>query len=230
MRARSRPIASRGPRSSRTTTARARSLCICSCPEARDADRRLGDRRLQAGAARAAEARAGRCRPHPDRLDVENRARRDDDPARNGSSADVPDPRLDASCGRVHSGSLGTHRARGGAADRVRVARPRRARAGADAGRPALCAATGGRRVRRGHRRGRARISEGARPGADRPRRPGALACDRACTPAGGTLSRRPYPSVPTYPAWHGCIRVPMWIAVSLYAQIPAGSSVYVYL
>jgi len=38
------------------------------------------------------------------------------------------------------------------------------------------------------------------------------------------------YPSVPAYPASHGCVRVPMWIAVSLYAQIPSGSSVYVYL
>lgn len=38
------------------------------------------------------------------------------------------------------------------------------------------------------------------------------------------------YPSVPAYPASHGCVRVPMWVAVSLYAQIPSGSSVYVYL
>jgi peptidoglycan hydrolase-like protein with peptidoglycan-binding domain len=38
------------------------------------------------------------------------------------------------------------------------------------------------------------------------------------------------YPSVPAYPASHGCVRVPMWLAVSLYAQIPPGSSIYVYL
>jgi lipoprotein-anchoring transpeptidase ErfK/SrfK len=38
------------------------------------------------------------------------------------------------------------------------------------------------------------------------------------------------YPFVPAYPASHGCVRVPMWIAVSLYAQIPSGSSIYVYL
>jgi peptidoglycan hydrolase-like protein with peptidoglycan-binding domain len=37
------------------------------------------------------------------------------------------------------------------------------------------------------------------------------------------------YPFVPAYPASHGCVRVPMWIAVRLYAQIPPGSSVYVY-
>jgi lipoprotein-anchoring transpeptidase ErfK/SrfK len=37
------------------------------------------------------------------------------------------------------------------------------------------------------------------------------------------------YPSVPAYPASHGCVRVPMWVAPSLYAQIPGGFPVYVY-
>ncbi len=37
------------------------------------------------------------------------------------------------------------------------------------------------------------------------------------------------YPDVPAYPASHGCVRVPMWLAPSLYTQIPYGSSVYVY-
>jgi lipoprotein-anchoring transpeptidase ErfK/SrfK len=37
------------------------------------------------------------------------------------------------------------------------------------------------------------------------------------------------YPSVPAYPASHGCVRVPMWVAPSLYAQIPYGDAVYVY-
>ena len=37
------------------------------------------------------------------------------------------------------------------------------------------------------------------------------------------------YPEVPAYPASHGCVRVPMWLATSLYAQIPYGSAIYVY-
>jgi peptidoglycan hydrolase-like protein with peptidoglycan-binding domain len=37
------------------------------------------------------------------------------------------------------------------------------------------------------------------------------------------------YPSVPTYPASHGCVRVPMWIAPRLYAQQTPGSTVHVY-
>jgi peptidoglycan hydrolase-like protein with peptidoglycan-binding domain len=37
------------------------------------------------------------------------------------------------------------------------------------------------------------------------------------------------YPSVPAYPASHGCVRVPMWLAPSLYEQIPIGGAIYVY-
>jgi hypothetical protein len=37
------------------------------------------------------------------------------------------------------------------------------------------------------------------------------------------------YPSVPAYPASHGCVRVPMWIAPSLFAGNPYGTTVYVY-
>ena len=36
-------------------------------------------------------------------------------------------------------------------------------------------------------------------------------------------------PSVPPYPASHGCVRVPMWIAPRLYATNPYGETVYVY-
>ncbi len=36
-------------------------------------------------------------------------------------------------------------------------------------------------------------------------------------------------PSVPPYPASHGCVRVPMWIAPQLYATNPYGETVYVY-
>jgi N-acetylmuramoyl-L-alanine amidase len=37
------------------------------------------------------------------------------------------------------------------------------------------------------------------------------------------------YPSVPAYPASHGCVRVPMWIAPSLFADRPYGQTIYVY-
>jgi PKD repeat protein len=36
-------------------------------------------------------------------------------------------------------------------------------------------------------------------------------------------------PSVPPYPASHGCVRVPMWVAPYLYATNPYGETVYVY-
>ncbi|MBA3736420.1 MAG: L,D-transpeptidase family protein [Actinobacteria bacterium] len=36
-------------------------------------------------------------------------------------------------------------------------------------------------------------------------------------------------PSVPPYPASHGCVRVPMWVAPQLYRAIPYGETVYVY-
>jgi hypothetical protein len=36
-------------------------------------------------------------------------------------------------------------------------------------------------------------------------------------------------PSVPPYPASHGCVRVPMWIAPTLSATNPYGETVYVY-
>jgi lipoprotein-anchoring transpeptidase ErfK/SrfK len=37
------------------------------------------------------------------------------------------------------------------------------------------------------------------------------------------------YPSVPAYPASHGCVRVPMWVAPRLFAMNPWGRTVYVY-
>jgi PKD repeat protein len=36
-------------------------------------------------------------------------------------------------------------------------------------------------------------------------------------------------PSVPPYPASHGCVRIPMWVAPILYRTIPYGETVYVY-
>jgi hypothetical protein len=37
------------------------------------------------------------------------------------------------------------------------------------------------------------------------------------------------YPDVPPYPASHGCARIPMWIAQTVYTQIGYGSTVIVY-
>lgn len=37
------------------------------------------------------------------------------------------------------------------------------------------------------------------------------------------------YPDVPPYPASHGCSRIPMWVAQTVYAQIALGSAVIVY-
>ena len=37
------------------------------------------------------------------------------------------------------------------------------------------------------------------------------------------------YPSVPAYPASHGCVRVPMWIAPALYARHGYGATIAVY-
>jgi PKD repeat protein len=36
-------------------------------------------------------------------------------------------------------------------------------------------------------------------------------------------------PSVPPYPASHGCVRIPMWMAPHLYRTVPYGQTVYVY-
>jgi lipoprotein-anchoring transpeptidase ErfK/SrfK len=36
-------------------------------------------------------------------------------------------------------------------------------------------------------------------------------------------------PSVPPYPASHGCVRVPMWVAPYLFRVVPYGETVYVY-
>lgn len=44
-----------------------------------------------------------------------------------------------------------------------------------------------------------------------------------------GTFAIHGYPSVPTTPASHGCVRVPMWIASTLYARSPVGTPVLVY-
>jgi peptidoglycan hydrolase-like protein with peptidoglycan-binding domain len=37
------------------------------------------------------------------------------------------------------------------------------------------------------------------------------------------------YPDVPPYPASHGCVRIPMWLAPKIYPEIPMGSAIYIY-
>jgi peptidoglycan hydrolase-like protein with peptidoglycan-binding domain len=37
------------------------------------------------------------------------------------------------------------------------------------------------------------------------------------------------YHDVPYYPASHGCVRIPIWVATRVYALIPYGTAVYVY-
>ena len=44
-----------------------------------------------------------------------------------------------------------------------------------------------------------------------------------------GLLAIHGYPSVPTYPASHGCIRTPTWDQDALYPLIPVGTYVYIY-
>ena len=44
-----------------------------------------------------------------------------------------------------------------------------------------------------------------------------------------GAYAIHGYPSVPTSAASHGCVRVPMWIADTLYKRTPVGTPVFVY-
>jgi peptidoglycan hydrolase-like protein with peptidoglycan-binding domain len=36
------------------------------------------------------------------------------------------------------------------------------------------------------------------------------------------------YPSVPAYPASHGCVRVPMWVATRLWSALPHGATIWI--
>jgi hypothetical protein len=51
----------------------------------------------------------------------------------------------------------------------------------------------------------------------------------RTMTFYGNSFAIHGYPSVPPYPASHGCVRVPIWIADWLYDQTPVGQRVFVY-
>ena len=44
-----------------------------------------------------------------------------------------------------------------------------------------------------------------------------------------GAFAIHGYPSVPPYPASHGCVRTPMWIAPTLFAANDYGETVYIY-
>jgi peptidoglycan hydrolase-like protein with peptidoglycan-binding domain len=44
-----------------------------------------------------------------------------------------------------------------------------------------------------------------------------------------GLLAIHGYPSVPTYPASHGCARTPLWSQDELYPLVPVGTYVYIY-
>jgi lipoprotein-anchoring transpeptidase ErfK/SrfK len=44
-----------------------------------------------------------------------------------------------------------------------------------------------------------------------------------------GILAIHGYPSVPAYPASHGCIRVPLWDQDELFPMVEVGTKVYVY-
>jgi Putative peptidoglycan binding domain/L,D-transpeptidase catalytic domain/PKD domain len=44
-----------------------------------------------------------------------------------------------------------------------------------------------------------------------------------------GAFAIHGYPSVPPYPASHGCVRTPMWIAPTLFASNDYGETVYIY-
>ena len=44
-----------------------------------------------------------------------------------------------------------------------------------------------------------------------------------------GAFAIHGYPSVPAYPASHGCVRIPMWIAPSVFASRDYGEPVFIY-
>ena len=44
-----------------------------------------------------------------------------------------------------------------------------------------------------------------------------------------GAFAIHGYHSVPPYPASHGCVRIPLWVAVRVYSLIDYGTAVYIY-
>ena len=44
-----------------------------------------------------------------------------------------------------------------------------------------------------------------------------------------GAFAIHGFYSVPAYPASHGCVRMPMWIAPTIFASNDYGETVYIY-
>jgi len=44
-----------------------------------------------------------------------------------------------------------------------------------------------------------------------------------------GAFAIHGYHSVPAYPASHGCVRIPLWVAIRVYSLIDYGTAVYIY-
>ena len=44
-----------------------------------------------------------------------------------------------------------------------------------------------------------------------------------------GAYAIHGYQSVPPYPASHGCVRIPLWVAYRLYSLIDYGTEIYIY-
>ncbi len=44
-----------------------------------------------------------------------------------------------------------------------------------------------------------------------------------------GAFAIHGYHSVPPYPASHGCVRIPLWVAPRVYSLIGYGTTVYIY-
>jgi N-acetylmuramoyl-L-alanine amidase len=51
----------------------------------------------------------------------------------------------------------------------------------------------------------------------------------RTLTFHGNEFAIHGWPDVPAYPASHGCVRVPMWVADWLYERSPVGKRIFIY-
>lgn len=51
----------------------------------------------------------------------------------------------------------------------------------------------------------------------------------RTLTFHGNEFAIHGWPDVPAYPASHGCVRVPMWVADRLYGRSPVGKRIFIY-
>ena len=51
----------------------------------------------------------------------------------------------------------------------------------------------------------------------------------RTMTFLGNEFAIHGFPSVPAYPASHGCVRIPMWVADWLYQRSPVGRRIFIY-